>query len=145
VAAKPIYITLNFSKKGLSALFAISIDFQQVELARLPLEHDLKDQAEYSSFSCMFGNTFIPFSMYYFYYPNLLSDAYNVQYLLGKTVFRWDGMGKDGASLGYRITTCFKDNWKCFWNTTTSKVNEEYKTVDLEIVSLFVWVRLVES
>lgn len=63
MAAKPIYVTLNFSKKGLSSLLAISIDFQQEKLARLPLEHDLKDQAEYSSFSCVFGNTFIPFSM----------------------------------------------------------------------------------
>lgn len=110
MAAKPIYITLNFSEKGLSSLFAISIDFQQENLARFPLEHDLKDQAEYSSFSCVFGNTFTPFSMYYFHDPNLLSDAYNVQYLLGKTIFPWDGMGKDRTSLGYSITTCFKDN-----------------------------------
>lgn len=95
--SKPVRIAPN-SRKDLSFLFAISISFQQLNLARLPLEYDLKGQDKSSSFRCMFGNTFLAFSILTAITMKLVSDLmyvicniyYVSQYSSG---LEWERMG----------------------------------------------------
>lgn len=90
--------TLHQTLGKASSLFAISLSFQQLNLARLPLEYDLKGQDKSSSFRCMFGNTYLAFSILITITMKLISDLMYVicniyfvnQYSPG---LEWERMG----------------------------------------------------